>query len=180
MSANKLIICYADALWDVNEHWIKCINNQYNKNLDTGLTEKEIIETGSDDIVSPEMLYNILRDTDFWNTLEPKINSVQSLYNLVEQSYQVYICIDYPYTYIADALMKLLSVYSFISDKNIIKCSAPELLMGDIVISSDYNNLSNTSAQFKILQRDVSTTELENDSIYVADWIEIYKLIPSL
>lgn len=175
-----LIICYADALWDVNEHWIKCIKDKYNKDIDMGVTEKEIIEGGSDDVVSPEMLYNILYDTDFWNTLEPKINSVQSLYNLVEQSHQVYICIDYPYTYIADALMRLLSLYSFISDSNIIKCSVPRLLTGDVVICSDYNKLSDTSAQFKILQRDVSTIELEDSSIRVADWIEIYKLISRL
>jgi len=176
------IFCYADALWNVNQHWIEWINRRYNKNIDINASKKEIIRTGTDDKISPEMLNNLLTEREFWNTLEPEINAVQTLFNLVEKGHQVFLCVDYSYEYISYALESLMSKFSFINENNIIKCSFPELLKCDVMIHRNLGSLLCSSASCKILYSSAArdSNELDEESILVANWIRIYKILLDL
>lgn len=170
-----------DVCWDFLEAWIERHNE---------ITEDDVV---LDDIKgwdigqyikrgSKEMLFYILEQSDFWQTVQPKTDSSKYLKQLIEDGYEVYIVTTTSHKVLHNKMVRFLDLYPFMDDKQVITTSRKQLIDVDILVDDNPDNLRDGFYN-KILfhaphNRYINEKEIGAYRCY--DWNEVYQKIRQL
>ncbi len=174
-----IILCDADdTIEELSFHWIEELNRKHHKTV-----KKEDIKTWDmlsayPDLTEEEVFAPIHRK-EFWDQITPIENSGYYLQKLLEDGHDLYIVTATNYKTSDAKVAKLLELFPFLKDKNIIVSHNKQLIQGDVLIDDGVHNLLNGNYAKLLFHQpnNAAFDEKSYDITRVFSWEEIYETI---
>lgn len=170
-----------DVCWNMLESWISRHNEITEDDVKLsdikGWDIMNYIKKGSHG-----MMFYILEQLDFWETVQPKELSQFYLKKLIDDGYEIYIITATSYKTFHLKMKRFIDLFPFIDPKNVIVAHNKQLIDVDLLIDDNPENLRNGFYN-KILfdaPHNKSTNEKELGAFRCSDWESVYKKIKKL
>lgn len=167
-----------DVLWDLLSAWIKRYNEIANDNVQPEDVKSwdvsKYINNGT-----REMLFYILEQSDFWETVQPRPESQKYLKQLVDDGYNVMVITASHYKTLKNKMECFFKLFPFIRNEQVIIAHRKQMIDVDILIDDNPENLRDSS-YIKVLfdtPHNRWLEEREIGAIRLSNWEEIYEYI---
>lgn len=188
MKKNDFIILVDmdDVLENLQEAWIKRLNEKFEKNVDWTKVIDWCVELYYPSLTRKQILSPLFED-NFWNTVKPKEDAIKILKKLHEENYSIYLVTSSDYATLNNKFSQALWPYfPFIDEDHIIVTNCKQLIKGHVLIDDGVHNFIDEPFKptyHKILftantNRNYNT--FETDITRVSNWYEIYSIIERL
>lgn len=167
-----------DVIWNTLEAWLK----RYNEITDDDI---EVSDVKSWDIAqyikkgNREMLFYVLEQNDFWETVQPKNDSQRVLKQLIDDGYDVYIVTASGYKNLHKKMERLFELYPFLNFSNVIITRTKQMIDLDVLIDDNPENLCEGSYKKVLFDRPHNQWCAEKNigATRVSSWDQIYDYI---
>jgi len=167
-----------DVLWDTLTAWL----DRYNEVTDDDVSTFDVkswdiaqyIKKGNRDI-----LFYVLEQDDFWETVKPKPKSQEYLKQLIDDGYDIYIVTASYYKNLRKKMERFFELYPFLNFSNVIITSTKQMIDLDLLIDDNPENLCDGSYR-KILfdaPHNQWCNEKNIGAVRFNSWEDIYKFI---
>lgn len=170
-----------DVLWNFLEAWITRHNEITEDNVDVNDIKswniEQYIHKGS-----RGMLFYMLEQAGFWDTVKPKDGAQLYLKKLIEDGYDVVIVTATSYKVAQHKMMRFFELFPFIKEDQIITAKRKQLINVDILIDDNPDNLRGgfyNKFLFTAPHNEL-TNEKEIGAHRCKDWEELYYKIKKL
>ena len=170
-----------DVCWNFLEAWLKRHNEitEDNVKLDDvkGWNIEKYINKGS-----REMLFYMLEQSDFWETVQPKAESSKYLKKLIEDGYDVYIVTATSHKVMNRKMNRFFELFPFINPEQIITTKVKQMINVDLLVDDNPENLRGGFYN-KILfhaPHNRYSNEKEIGAFRCYDWQEVYEKIKQI
>ena len=174
-----VILCDADdTIENLSVHWIEALNRAHHKTV-----KKEDIKTWDMLSAYPDLseqeVFAPIYQKEFWEQITPIENSGYYLQKLMEDGHELYIVTATNYETSDAKVAKLLKLFPFLKDKNIIVSHNKQLIRGDVLIDDGVHNLLNGNYAKLLFHQpnNACFDETKHDIPRVFSWEEIYEKI---
>lgn len=167
-----------DVLWDLLQAWI----NRYNEITDDDVKVEDVKSWDVSKYTSKcskEMLFYILEQNDFWESVNPRPNSPRYLKQLIDDGYDVVIVTASHYKNLNHKMERFFELFPFINKEQVIVTHRKQMIDMDILVDDNPANLSDSS-YIKVLfdtPHNKWLNEREIGAIRLSNWEEIYNYI---
>lgn len=167
-----------DVLWDLLEAWI----NRYDEITDDNVKPSDIKSWDVSKYInkgSKEMLFYILEQSDFWETVNPRPESQKYLKQLIDDGYDVVIITASHYKTLNHKMSRFFDLFPFIEKEQVIVAHRKQMIDIDLLIDDNPENLRDSS-YIKVLfdtPHNEWLNEKEIGAIRLSNWKEIYEYI---
>lgn len=181
-----ILVDMDDVLENLQEAWIKKLNEIFEKNVDWTKVTNWSVELYYPSLTRKQVLSPLFED-NFWNTVKPKEDAIKILKKLHEENYSIYIVTSSDYATLSNKFSQALWPYfPFIDENHIIVTNCKQLIRGHVLIDDGVHNLLDTP--FKPTYHKILFTANTNknyntfatDITRVSNWYEIYSIIEGL
>lgn len=176
------ILCDADdTIQELTAHWLDELNHQYNCNVKKEDIKSWDMTKAYPNLTHDEVLEPLYRD-EFWSKTTPIAGSSYYLKKLISDGHKLMIVTaSNPQTFDAKT-RKLMEMFPFLSQKQIIRESNKQKVAGDVLIDDGVHNLIGGSYIKFLFNRpnNADFNEKEYDITRVFSWKEIYERISNL
>ena len=165
-----------DVLWDLCDAWLK----RYNIITDADVQPEDIKSWAIEQYILPntkEMLFYILEQKDFWETVRPISGAVDTLHRLMQDSYNVYVITASNYKTLPAKLNRFFELFPFANQNQIVVTKEKQLLDLDLMIDDNPENLCYASYEKLLFDRPSNRWVKKDDIKRVYTWTEIYQFI---
>lgn len=165
-----------DVLWDLLSAWLK----RYNVIVDGDVKPSDVKSWNIEQYIVPntrEMLFYILEQNDFWETVQPMHGAREALYRLMRDGYNVYIVTASNYKTLPSKLNHFLDLYPFVHKDQVVVTKEKQLLDLDVMIDDNPENLCHASYDKLLFDRPSNQWVRKDDIHRVYTWAEIYQFI---
>lgn len=165
-----------DVLWDLLDAWLQ----RYNSIVDANVKPDDITSWNIEQYILPntkEILFYILEQKDFWDTVRPMNGAVEALYRLVNDGYNIYIVTASDYRTIPAKLKCFFRLFPFIRQDQVVVTKEKQLLDLDVMIDDNPENLCHASYDKLLFDRPSNQWVDKEDLKRVYTWAEIYQFI---
>ena len=178
-----MILIDADGvLEDLTQKWVIYINEKYG----TSVKYEDVTEwdmTKSFPTLTREQIYGAELEEDLYERLEPYVNAVKYVKQLLDDGHIIYIVTSSPYQVIKCKIERvILKFFPFLSWENIIITSNKKMINGDVLIDDGIHNL--LGGKYKKLLMSAPYNKKfnaeENGMVRVNNWVEIYEAISEM
>lgn len=167
-----------DVLWGLLEAWL----DRYNDVADDNIAPSDIkswdiaqyIKNGT-----REMLFYILEQDDFWDTVQPIPDSQVYLKKLIDDGYDVNIVTASSYKVLKPKMNRFYELFPFIKNKQVIVTERKQMIDLDVLIDDNPANLCDSS-YIKVLfdaPHNQWCNEHEIGAVRLSNWKDVYKFI---
>ena len=181
-----ILVDMDDVLENLQEAWIKRLNEKFERNVDWTKVIDWSVELYYPSLTRKQIFSPLFED-NFWNTVKPKEDAIEILKKLYEENYSIYLVTSSAYATLTNKFSQALWPYfPFIDENNIIITNCKQLIRGHVLIDDGVHNLLDTP--FKPTYRKILFTANTNrnyntfatDITRVSNWYEIYSIIEGL
>lgn len=179
MKPLKILIDLDDTIEDLLDKWVAYLNETYGLDKTTeGMTEWDMCKLFTE--LSPDQVYEPLRQRQFWKRVKPLPGAIENMKKLQNDGHELYIVTASAPDTIGIKYEEVISRYfSIVSWKNIIVAYDKSMVYGDVIIDDYVKNLNGDRA-LKILMDMPHNQWFQEDGCLVKrakNWNEIYKYI---
>ncbi len=167
-----------DVLWDLKGAWLR----RYNEIEDTNITAEDIKSWDIGKYVKPgteSVLFYILEQNDFWETVKPVDGAQHYLNQLIEDGYDVYIVTASPHIHLKQKLIHFYKLFPFINPEQVVIIHRKQMMDLDVLIDDKPSNLCDAS--YKKILFDCSHNrgfdEQQIGALRVTNWNDVYDFI---
>jgi len=167
-----------DVLWSLVDAWLK----RYNEIVDDDVTPEDIKSWQIDQYIKKgtrEMLFYILEQNDFWETLKPKPGSQFYLKKLIDDGYDVVIITATSYQTLKPKLIQFFELFPFIKEEQIIVTQRKQMVDVDLLVDDNPVNFYDAS-YIKVLfdaPHNKAFNEKLISAVRLSNWTFIYNFI---
>lgn len=176
------ILCDADdTIENLTTHWLDVLNSRYNRNVKKEELKIWDMTAAFPDLTSEEVLEPLYRN-EFWDGITPIENSGYYLERLMNEGHELYIVTaSIPETFDAK-VKKLLSMFPFLSKKQIMLAHNKQQISGDVLIDDAVHNLVGGNYKKFLYHQpnNAGFNENAHDITRVFSWEDVYNRIQSL
>lgn len=170
-----------DVLWDLLDLWM----SKHNEITDDCVTPEDIkswdvtqyINKGNRDI-----LFYILEQSDFWDTINPMPESQKYLKQLIDDGYDIYIVTASSHRTLHNKMERFFELFPFIKNNQVIVTERKQMIDLDILIDDNPANLCNASYKKILFDRPHNRWCIEKEigAVRLSNWEDIYNYIKEL
>ena len=181
-----ILVDMDDVLENLQEAWIKRLNEKFERNVDWTKVTNWSVELYYPSLTRKQVLSPLFED-NFWNTVKPKEDAIKILKKLHEENYSIYLVTSSAYATLSNKFSQALWPYfPFIDEDHIIITNCKQLIKGHVLIDDGVHNFIDEPfkpSYYKILftantNRNYNT--FATDITRVSNWYEIYSIIEGL
>lgn len=167
-----------DVCWDLLSAWLR----RYNEITFDNVEPKDVLSWDISKYINKgtkEMLFYILEQSDFWQTVNPMKDSQKYMQKLLDDGYEIYIVTSTSAETLHHKLIRFFELFPFINQHQIITAHNKQLIGVDILIDDKPENLIGGSFDKILFERTHNKwCDTESNGIFrCKDWESIYKLI---
>ena len=165
-----------DVLWDLLGAWLQ----RYNTIVDGHVVPTDIKSWSIEQYILPntkEILFYILEQKDFWETVQPMNGAAESLYRLMRDGYNVYIVTASSYKTLPAKLNHFFELFPFVHKDQVVVAKEKQLLDLDVMIDDNPENLCHASYDKLLFDRPSNQWVKKDDIRRVYTWAEIYQFV---
>lgn len=170
-----------DVCWDFLEAWLERHNEVTEDNVQLDDIKswhiEQYINKGS-----KEMLLYLLEQSDFWQTVQPKVESQRYIRKLIDDGYDVYIVTATSHKVMNNKMNRFFDLFPFIDPKKIIVTNSKQMVGVDLLVDDNPENLRG-GLYNKILfhaPHNRYSNEKEIGAFRCYDWEEVYNKIKQI
>lgn len=176
-----ILIDVDDVINNLCEAWCNWLDEKYK----TGVKYTDIKEWDMQvafPLLTAEEIYEPLFDEDFWHTVNPNIDAIKYVYQLMQDGYNIYLCTTTNYKNVKIKFEFIQKYFTYITWNHVIVCSRKQIINADILIDDAPHNLVGGKYQ-KILMTQPHNENFDNEAYgihRVNNWEECYDTIHSI
>ena len=181
-----ILVDMDDVLEDLQEAWIKRLNEKFERNVDWTKVTNWSVELYYPSLTRKQVLSPLFED-NFWNTVKPKEDAIKILKKLHEENYSIYLVTSSAYATLSNKFSQALWPYfPFIDEDHIIITNCKQLIKGHVLIDDGIHNFIDEPFKpfyYKILftaNPNKYFNAAETDIKRVSNWYEVYSIIERL
>ena len=182
-----ILVDMDDVLEDLQEAWIKRLNEKYNYSVDWTKVVDWNVGLYYPNLNREEVLSPLFED-NFWKTVNPKKDAIEVLKQLYDQKYLIYLVTSSSFSTLVNKFSNVLYPYfPFFDEDHIIICKHKQLIKGNVLIDDGVHNLMGTYPIIPEYKKILFTANpnrnfntIGTDIIRVSNWYEIYSIIERL
>lgn len=174
-----ILIDMDDTIENLCEAWVEWLNSKYGLDVKvTDITEWDMTKFFPS--LTPDEIYEPLKNDEFWCTVQPKADAQKYIKRLQDDGYKVLICTTSNYHSFKSKMENcLFKHFPFISYDQVIVTHHKHLIKGDYLIDDGIHNFEGGDFK-KILFTTPANRNINvygTDIVRVKDWEEIYTII---
>lgn len=176
-----IILCdMDDVLEQLVKRWTYVLNKQYGTNV----SESEIVDWEIAKFfpsLTKEQVFAPLSEPEFWLGIEPMPHAQRVVKRLLDEGHTFRVVTSSRYDTVAPKMKLLLTLYPYLSWKDVIIAHDKKLISGDVLIDDGTHNLIDFPAQRILFDRphNHNFNEKNYDMIRAHDWYDVYNIINS-
>ena len=181
-----ILVDMDDVLENLQEAWIKRLNEIFERNVDWTKVTNWSVELYYPSLTRKQILSPLFED-NFWNTVKPKEDAIKILKKLHEENYSIYLVTSSAYATLNNKFSQALWPYfPFIDENHIIITNCKQLIRGQVLIDDGIHNFIDKPfkpSYYKILftaNTNKNYNTFSTDITRVSNWYEIYSIIEGL
>lgn len=167
-----------DVLWDLLKAWLDRYNDIADDNvLPTDIKSWDIAQYINNG--TREMLFYILEQNDFWDTVKPIPESRVYLKELIDDGYDVNIVTASSYKILKPKMIRFYELFPFIKNRQVIVTERKQMIDLDVLIDDNPANLCDSSYT-KVLfdaPHNQWCNEQEIGAVRLSNWKDVYEFI---
>lgn len=167
-----------DVLWGLLDAWIF----RYNEIVDDDMVPDDIKSWDIAKYIrkgTKEMLFYILEQNDFWETVQPYADAQKYLKQLMDDGYDVVIVTASSHKTLNAKLERFYELFPFIKEEQVIVTKRKQMIDMDVLIDDNPENLRDASYHKFLFDtpHNEAFDEAEIGAVRTYDWREIYEYI---
>ncbi len=141
MKKLTILVDMDDTIEHLLDAWVGWVNKKYGRNVKSeDVTTWDVSKAFEG--LTKNQVYEVLNDSDFWQTVEPVSGASEVLQRFIEKGHKVYIVTATTYESVQAKMDKLLFRYfPFLSWNDVIITSHKQMIKGDVLIDDGIHNL---------------------------------------
>ncbi len=174
-----ILIDMDDVLQDLIGNWVNVLNTKFGTNVGV----EDIIDWNIENFfpnVSREELFSTLRDPNLWYSLKATPGAQETVKQIIKDGHTVRVVTASHYIGLPAKIEHFLSLYPFLSWKDIIIAYDKSVISGDVIIDDGVHNLKTAICPHKMLferTHNLSYDAEVNGITRVKSWDEVYDII---
>ena len=177
---NKLtvLVDMDDTLEDLLPAWVARLNERHGLNVDPNKIQEWDMTVAFPEL-SPEDIFSVLEEDEFWDTVRPKDSAVAVLKQIIDDGHDVFVVTSSSYKTIEAKTERVLFRYfQYLSWDQVIVTANKQMIRGDIIIDDAPHNIVGGGLRKRILMDAPHNRDFQESScgaVRVHNWIEAYR-----